>query len=247
MANSNLPQQPVPFLNFLRQLLQVHGRSLLLLLVGVVLPLLGFENLALVIWRNEGTFPWDEPILQIIHTTETPQLTTIAATLTRLGGLKGGTLIGATLTLTLLLLRRWRSATYVLITLVGNGFINRTVKALLHRTRPHLWESVAPQSDFAFPSGHAMTSMALIITLLILFWGSRWGWLILLGGSGFVLTIAWTRLYLGVHFPSDILAGWLVSLAWAIGVSVIIRPHLTQASSPDTTQLTPSEESAIVE
>jgi undecaprenyl-diphosphatase len=75
-----------------------------------------------------------------------------------------------------------------------------------------------------------MMSMTLVATLVILTWGSVWCWVVLIVGSLFVLAIAWTRLYLGVHFPSDILAGWMVSIAWAIGVSLIIRPHLTKLS-----------------
>ncbi|NEP62112.1 MAG: phosphatase PAP2 family protein, partial [Symploca sp. SIO2G7] len=54
-------------------------------------------------------------------------------------------------------------------------------------------------------------------------WESKWRWLILIVGGLLVLTIGWTRLYLGVHYPSDILAGWMVSVAWAIGASLLIK------------------------
>lgn len=74
-----------------------------------------------------------------------------------------------------------------------------------------------------------MASMSLIAALVILTWGSRWQWWVLIGGGLFVLAIGWTRIYLGVHYPSDILAGWLVSVGWSAGVSVIIRPHLQKS------------------
>ncbi|MBE9019821.1 phosphatase PAP2 family protein, partial [Chroococcidiopsidales cyanobacterium LEGE 13417] len=109
-------------------------------------------------------------------------------------------------------------------TLLGSIIINRTAKVLLHRVRPHLWESPAPEFDYGFPSGHAMSSMTLVVVLVILTWGSRWRWWVLAAGTIFVLVIGWTRLYLGVHYPSDILAGWMASIAWAVGVSWVIRP-----------------------
>ncbi len=126
--------------------------------------------------------------------------------------------------------RWWRSLTYVFSTALGSAIINRTAKEFMHRVRPQLWVSDAPEFDYAFPSGHAMTSMTLVIVVLILSRGYPWRWLILLFGSLYLLAIAWTRLYLGVHFPSDILAGWMVAIAWAIGVSLIIKPHLNLAN-----------------
>jgi membrane-associated phospholipid phosphatase len=121
--------------------------------------------------------------------------------------------------------RRWRKLAYLITTLLGSIIINRTAKTLLHRVRPHLWESPAPEFDYGFPSGHAMSSMTLVVTLVILTWGSRWGMLVLVTGGIFVLAIGWTRLYLGVHYPSDILAGWVASIAWATGVSLLIKPY----------------------
>lgn len=55
-------------------------------------------------------------------------------------------------------------------------------------------------------------------------YGDRWRWFVVFIGSLFVLAIGWTRLYLGVHYPSDIVAGWMASVAWAVGVSLLIKP-----------------------
>lgn len=231
MSTSNRWQSLQSFPEFLKQLLAAHWRSLLVLLVGVCLPLLLFEQLALVIWQNQGGFPWDEPLLLAVHATAQPRLDRVASTLTRLGGFRGIFPVATVISLVLLNVRRWRSLTYVIATIVGTLILNRTVKLLLHRVRPQLWNSVSPEFDFAFPSGHAMASMTLIAVLIVLTWGSRWCWLVLSVGSVYVVAIAWTRLYLGVHFPSDILAGWLVAIAWSIGVSLLIRPHSLVSSS----------------
>jgi undecaprenyl-diphosphatase len=73
--------------------------------------------------------------------------------------------------------------------------------------------------------------MTFVVALVILTWGSRWCWSVLLGGGLFVVAIAWTRLYLGVHFPSDILAGWLLSIAWAVTVSLFFRVQRSETVS----------------
>jgi undecaprenyl-diphosphatase len=231
MFNSNLWKLLQSFLKFLKQLLIAHWRSLLLLLIGVYLPLQVFGELAEEVWENEGGFPWDVPILLAIHTTAEPRLDVFASTLTKFGVFWGVFPVAAMISLVLLLRRRWRSLAYLLPTLLGSIVINRTAKVLLHRVRPHLWSSPAPELDYGFPSGHAMSSMTLVAALVILTWGSRWLWPVLIFGGLFVLAIGWTRLYLGVHYPSDILAGWMASVAWAVGVSLLIRPHLTKPST----------------
>lgn len=213
------------FLKFLQQLLIAHWRSLLVLLIGVYLPLQVFGELAEEVWENEGGFPWDVPILLAIHLTSQPRLDVFATTLTKFGVFWGVFPLSAVIVLVLLRQRKWRSLAYLISTLLGSIIINRTAKVLLHRVRPHLWESPSPELDYGFPSGHAMSSMTLVVALIILTWGTRWCWLVLIVGGLFVLAIAWTRLYLGVHYPSDILAGWMVSIAWAVGVSFVIKLH----------------------
>jgi undecaprenyl-diphosphatase len=244
MDSSDFWKQPKSFLSFLEKLLLARWQLLLMLLLGVGLPLLMFEQLAVIIWQNKGGFPWDEPILLAIHERATPQLDAFAVRFTKLGVFWGVFPVTTVISIALLYWRRWRSLTYLLVTLLGSIFINRTAKEFLHRMRPHLWDSMASELDYGFPSGHAMSSMSFIAALVILTWGTRWCWLVLLSGSLFVVTIGWTRLYLGVHFPSDVLAGWMVSLAWAIGLSLVIRPHLMKPSLVSEEALTVSEEKA---
>ena len=241
MLNADFWKPFQSFIGFLKPLLLAHWRTLLLLLLGVGLPLLVFEQLAVVIWRNQGGFWWDKSILLTIHTTVNPLFDRIAVTLTKLGGFKGILPVTTVIALVLLYLRRWRSLAYLLVTLGGSRLIERTAKEYLHRVRPNLWESLSPQSNYAFPSGHAVASMTFVTTMVILTWGTRWCWLILSLGSIFVVAIAWARLYLGVHFPSDILAGWMVALAWAIGVSAVLKPQLFKPSSGSEETLTVKE------
>jgi membrane-associated phospholipid phosphatase len=231
MFNSNLWKRIQSFLPFFKRLLITYRSSLLILLSGVFLPLFVFGELAEDVWENKGGFPWDLPILLAIHSTAQPQLDVFASIVTKLGVFWGVFPVATIIALALLAKRRWHQLAYLVTTLLGSIIINRTAKVLLHRVRPHLWESPAPELDYGFPSGHAMSSMTLVAVLVILTWGSRWCWLVLIAGGVFVLAIGWTRLYLGVHFPSDILAGWTVSIAWATGVSLIIRPHRTKRIS----------------
>lgn len=234
MFNSDPRKLLQSFLKFLKKLITAHWRSLLVLLIGVFLPLLVFGELAEDVWENEGGFPWDVPILLAIHTTAQPQLDVFTTTLTKFGVFWGVFPVATVIALVLLYQRRWRSLTFLLTTLLGSIVINRTAKALLHRVRPHLWPSPAPEFDYGFPSGHAMSSMTLVAALVILTWRTRWRWWVLIFGGLFVLAIGWTRLYLGVHYPSDILAGWMASLAWVVGVNLLIRPNLTKPKTENT-------------
>jgi undecaprenyl-diphosphatase len=217
MFNSEVWRLLQSFFSFLNRLLTKHWRSLLLLLIGVFLPLQVFGELAEEVWENEGGFPWDVPLLLAIRTTARPQLDIFAVTLTKFGVFWGVFPVAAVVVLILFRQRRWRSLAYLTTTLLGSIVINRTAKVLLHRVRPHLWESPAPEFDYGFPSGHAMSSMTLVAALVILTWDSRWRLPVLVVGGLFVLAIGWTRLYLGVHYPSDILAGWMASVSLGSG------------------------------
>lgn len=112
----------------------------------------------------------------------------------------------------------------------GSQVLNSVLKGAFDRPRPQLFEWVAPHAGFAsFPSGHAMTSMVVYGTLAYLVvrleptrWMRRFT---LFFAAVVILMIGLSRLYLGVHYPSDILAGFAVGFVWAsfcaLGIEVI--------------------------
>ena len=114
----------------------------------------------------------------------------------------------------------------MLLTVVSSGLLNLLAKLLFHRDRPSLWESSTSELYFSFPSGHAMLSMTLVVALTLLVPRNPWRSLFLFGGVMLAIEIGWTRLYLGVHYPSDILGGWALAIAWAIGVSRLSRVNV---------------------
>lgn len=229
------PTSPNPFqsfASFLTRWWRIHWRSLIILAFGLYLPLQIFLLLALQVWRLEGGLSWDVSILLAIHASAQTSLDTWVRILTKFGTIWGVYPAAIVLMLILLLLKQWRSLTYILITLPGCLLLNRMAKILMHRARPHLWESTfPPEPEFAFPSGHAMASMVFVTVLIILTWGRRWCWLVAMLGGAFVIAIGWTRLYLGVHYPSDILAGWMMAIAWAIAANSILN---LRANKPTT-------------
>jgi membrane-associated phospholipid phosphatase len=197
---------------------------LFLLLFGVCLPLQIFALLAIAILRNGEGLSWDVSISSAIHDTAKPTLDLFASVLTQFGYLKGIIPIVLLLSLFLVVRQQWYHLTYLLTVEFGAILISYTVKIFFHRARPHLWKLFQPLPlDYSFPSGHSLLSMILLVALVHLTWGSRWcRWVMLFGGL-FVVGIGWTRVYLGVHYPSDVLAGWMLAIAWGIGVNLLFQ------------------------
>ncbi|WP_010542734.1 phosphatase PAP2 family protein [Sphingomonas elodea] len=104
--------------------------------------------------------------------------------------------------------------------LIGASVINALLKIFLHRPRPDVVPHLAEVSSASFPSGHAMISAAVYLTLGMMVaqtQASRWARAYLLGFSVLlVLLIGCSRVFLGVHWPSDVLAGWCFGAIWAL-------------------------------
>jgi undecaprenyl-diphosphatase len=160
--------------------------------------------------------------------------------LTDLGGTGTAVLVLA-LTATFLIIRRQRRlATFVVATGLGLAVLVPTTKALADRARPIVADPVVAQPENAsFPSGHAMTSLVAwgVLVLLALPAVRRRArpWLVL-AGVVVVLAVGFTRLALGVHFVSDVLAGWALGAAWLIAMTAAFRgwqhEHVPAAHEP---------------
>lgn len=191
----------------------------LALFVCILVPLYIFGRLAEDVWHGE-VFGWDDSILLYIYSYHTPRLDSVMKFISWLGyNLVIPLDIG--ITVGLLAFRRWRAALFFGLSVGGAALLNVGAKQIFARVRPELWISIAPETTFSFPSGHAMGSMALAVALCVLLWSVRWRALIVVVAAVFVFLVCLSRLYLGVHYPSDVLAGSLASFAWVMGLAMI--------------------------
>jgi len=192
-----------------------------LLFVGVLLPLAGFVALADEVHELESIY-FDAPLLWKMHGLHSPGLDQFFVLLSKLG--YEWFLIPADVLIVAVLVwrKRWREASFVAICFVGSALLNMGSKRFFQRDRPSLWESIAPESTFSFPSGHAMGSMTLAVTLVLLAWNTRWRWPVALSAVTFAVLVSLSRVYLGVHYPSDILAGWCAALVWVVGCFLVM-------------------------
>ena len=198
--------------------------TLLVAFAIILLPLLLFGALAEDVWTRE-TFRWDSPLLERLHAHATPDFDALMLLASRLGGITVMLPFIIGIALLLWWKKRLEQSWFLAFGVGGACAFNIIAKLIFARTRPDLWFSIAPENDYSFPSGHAMLSMAVIASLLFLVW--RWKIaralqvLATLFGAAFVVWVGLSRLYLGVHFPSDVLAGWCGSLAWVSAVHLL--------------------------
>ena len=204
----------------LRSIWQRHRSLLLGLLLGLVLPWFIFVRLAREVWEGEG-LPGDHRILVFLHAHASPAQDAAALWLSRLGGPVGAPVLAGSIALGLWLAHQRRAWAFFSLAIVGAELLNLLAKYLLARTRPALWVSLAPETSYSFPSGHSMAAAALAATLGFLLWSTRARWPALALGSLWALGMGWSRLYLGVHYPSDVLAGWVGSVGWVWGLHLL--------------------------
>ena len=220
-----VPVQPTPPLSRLMRQATEHKPVLIAALLGVLAPLIMFAAIAEDVWRREPTGSqarW----LEALHAQSTPMLDAVMLAITNAGDVKllGGLVLAALLGLWFAGLER--NAIFLAVTVGGAAGLNVMLKQAFQRPRPHLWTTLIPENDFGFPSGHAMGSFAIVVALIVLAWPTRWRWVVIVLGLGFTLAVGFSRLYLGVHFPSDVLAGFMASLAWVMALSIWLRPEL---------------------
>ena len=224
------PQHPGPFgalrdeIAFVIETLRRFGRRLMLAFLALLLPLWGFAELADEIHEHE-IIAFDEPLLRGAHGLAGEGLDRFFVLISELGYRWGVVPFDIAFVLLLTLLRRRREATFAALALGGSALLNMGVKHLFARARPTLWESIAPELTYSFPSGHAMGSATLAWVLVLLSWQTRWRWPVFAIMAPFALLVGLSRVYLGVHYPSDILAGWAAASVWVATVFFVLYRH----------------------
>jgi len=175
-----------------------------------------FGSMAVLVF-GRGRVPFDEPILQALHRYATPALDRLAVFFTIVGNTGPMIAAGVLTTAALAYLGRRRDAWLFALGVGGSMLLTQVIKRIATRPRPDLWLSLRPEHTFSFPSGHAMDTAALAAALFFVLPRHRRLWAL---APLFALSVGWARMYLGVHFPSDVLAGWSSAVGWVLLVQL---------------------------
>jgi membrane-associated phospholipid phosphatase len=206
--------------------------ALVRLLLGILIPLLIVGTLGEDVLERQR-FAFESPFMLWLHAHSGPALDHLSVILAYVGGTKVIGPVSAVLAF-VLWKRSFLSARFFVVAVLGAAVLNVIMKSAFHRPRPELWPRLMQQSGASFPSGHSMYSAAFVTALILLAWNTRFRWLALVLGTLFTLLIGWSRVELGVHYPTDVLAGWLTGLAWVLGVYGLLRPGTLRVSGAGT-------------
>jgi membrane-associated phospholipid phosphatase len=156
----------------------------------------------------------DLRILDWLHKHRGKNVTRFMRVATRLGSVEVLAPLSVLATLALARRGETRAASFVASTATVATATNLLLKALFGRARPDVRLHLSPTSGFAFPSGHAMASAAIYGALAVVnhqTWQLRW--LVRIASTAAVAVVGTSRVYLHVHYPSDVVAGWALGAA----------------------------------
>ena len=195
-----------------------HDPILRKILTTLITSSVLFSILAILV-ANGVTRSFDEQVLLWVNQHANDTFNAIFIALTELGGVYCIGVVSIFLTVFLLVKKQYYKALFVTFTMGGIALFNIFLKTLFDRTRPDLWEHLVTETSFSFPSGHSSASAALAFVVVLLLWRTKWRTLSIILGVVYVLAIGLSRMYLGVHFPTDVLGGWLLGLTWVAFVA----------------------------
>lgn len=195
------------------------GLHLTVGLVVIALGLWAFGGLLEEVLDNATLVQMDLAAARWIHSTTTPAGARLFVAITNIGSppmMAAIALIGVLVTFVArhrLLAAAWAAAA------VGGAIVDYVLKTTIHRSRPEYAAAFLHGSSYSFPSGHAMGSiigygfLAYAITLTVRWAGSHRR-IVLAAAVLMTLLIGISRVYLDVHYPSDVVGGWAAGLAW---------------------------------
>ncbi|MEK4626511.1 phosphatase PAP2 family protein [Priestia megaterium] len=182
-----------------------------------LLSLICFSGMAILI-SGSKIVAFDRSIISLIQGFETPGLTTIMKCFTFIGSTPSVAVISLFSLFFLYKVLKHRTELILFIAIiVGSPILNELLKLLFHRARPD-FHRLIEINGYSFPSGHAMSAFAVYGVLSFLLWRhipTRWGRTLLIVTSIImILAIGISRIYLGVHYPSDVIGGYFASGCW---------------------------------
>ncbi len=170
------------------------------------------------------TFPGDRSASLRVQSIDSPAVLRGMEILSKLGDWTWGTVVTAGVVLALSLFRRWSEASYVAIVTIASALINDLIKLLVYRPRPtaDLVEIMEELTSKSFPSGHVVyaTTFYGLMLAFSLFVNVKPRWALRIVQVLFIamiLAMGFSRMYLGVHWLSDVLGGYVVGGLYVVG------------------------------
>ena len=221
------------FLSTFRSFLQRSEPWLFVAALVVVLGIWGFAAITEDVVHGE-TKKFDQSILRALREPGNPRqligpawVLTVVRDITALGGAFVMSLVIGGTTGFLLLVRRYHTVVFLLIATGGATILNIAIKSIIDRPRPEVVPHLTDVSSASFPSGHSAMSAAVYLTLGAIMAQSVKKRRVKLYFAFVALVITGlvgaSRVALGVHYPSDVLAGWSSGLAWALLCWLVAR------------------------
>ncbi|WP_175991345.1 phosphatase PAP2 family protein [Bacillus sp. Marseille-Q1617] len=168
-------------------------------------------------WKENEIAGFDNGVFNVVHGFISPKLTTLMTSITFMGGVKWLSISTIGLVIVLVFMKKYPLALFLTLTVsLGAGF-NWLLKWIFKRDRPDI-EALIEQGGYSFPSGHSMGSFIFYGAVAFMLYRALdravFKWLSVLALSVLILFIGISRVYLGVHYPSDIVGGFSAGGGW---------------------------------
>jgi undecaprenyl-diphosphatase len=194
----------------------MSGRALLGGFAGLVASAWLFGYLASEV--VEGETRLDDEVARSLHAHASPGWTDLFTAVTWLGNLVPLAAVLAVAAIVLARRRWYTDLQFLLLAALGTKALTEVFKWSFQRDRPFFPDPLATESTYSFPSGHASISLAVYGSIAIIVarrLERGWQQVLVLGGTALLVAlIGFSRLYLGVHYLSDVVAGYALALAW---------------------------------
>ncbi|OAB43851.1 phosphatase PAP2 family protein [Paenibacillus antarcticus] len=176
---------------------------------------------------------FDNTMINLIQGLESPQLTTIMKLFTMIGnGFSIAIITFVVMFILYIFLGHRTELVFLVCVVIGSSLLNTLLKLIFKRARPDI-NRIAEAHGYSFPSGHSMAAFTLYGVIAFLLWKhvpTAVGRVtIIILSSLFITLIGVSRIYLGVHYPSDILGGYLMSACWLTGSIWIYQRYLERS------------------
>ncbi len=205
---------------FRKQWNETYGWSVAAILAALLGCVIAFGAIADAVTDGDVITTWDARLNRWFNENASQPLTRAVELFTHLGSGLWLIPLAAVAVVLLASRRAWADALLVAMATAGALVLNPLFKEFFSRPRPALHDPDLTLRTFSFPSGHAMGSAAvygaLAIVLARRLRGTVWAPLVVATTVLVVLLIGASRVYLGAHYPTDVVAGWILGLAWLL-------------------------------